>query len=159
MVLINLTQVNFHSFTFQFIHILDCLSKMHAFLYFTGDLYLVPFAVLKGPKNNQYLYERFGLIVSPSLTALSDNNTTTRFTSAGSSGALVVGNPHLPPSIKEQWHLTDLPSAEQEAQIVGEMMGVKPITGRSASKETVLRNVPNTEVCTNTEYTILHDLQ
>jgi len=69
---------------------------------------------------------------------------------SGSSGALVIGNPSLPPSIKEQWHLRDLPSAEQEAKIVGEMMGVKPITGKSASKDAVLRNIPNTEVCIET---------
>jgi len=58
----------------------------------------------------------------------------------------VVGNPYLPAAIREQWHLTDLPSAENEAKNVGEMMGVKPITGKAASKEGVLRNVPNTEV-------------
>lgn len=122
----------------------DCLCLV-------GDLYLVPFSVLKSSKNNQYLYERFGLIVCPSLTALSDSNTPARF-STGSSGALVIGNPHLPPSIKEQWHLRDLPSAEQEAVDVGEMMGVKPIIGRAASKDAIMRNVPNTEV------TVLHVL-
>ena len=106
---------------------------------------MVPFSVLKGPNTSQYLYERFGLIVCPSLTALSDSNAPMRF-NTGSSGALVVGNPFLPPSIKEQWHLRDLPSAENEAKTVGEMMGVKPITGKAASKEAVLRNVPNTEV-------------
>ena len=110
-----------------------------------GDLYLVPFSLLKSPKAGQYLYERFGLIVSPSLTALSDQNQSARL-SSGSSGALVISNPYLPPAIREQWRLADLPTADQESNAVSEMLGVKPISGRSASKEAILRNVPNTEV-------------
>ncbi len=35
-----------------------------------GDLYLVPFALLKPQSSNDYLCERFSLIVSPSLTSL-----------------------------------------------------------------------------------------
>ena len=35
-----------------------------------GDLYLVPFALLKPHSSNDYLCERFSLIVSPSLTSL-----------------------------------------------------------------------------------------
>lgn len=123
-------------------HSLTTLSNIFCFV---GDLYLIPFALLKGSKSTQHLYERFSLIVSPSLTALSDYNQSMRF-STGSSGALVIGNPSLPPSIREQWHLAELPSADQEAHIVGEMLGVQPITGKSASKDAVLRNVPNTEV-------------
>lgn len=36
-----------------------------------GELYLVPFALLKGSSSNEYLYERFSLIAVPSIQALS----------------------------------------------------------------------------------------
>lgn len=36
-----------------------------------GELYLIPFALLKGSSSNEYLYERFALIAVPSLRSLS----------------------------------------------------------------------------------------
>lgn len=36
-----------------------------------GELYLIPFALLKGTSSNEYLYERFALISVPSIRALS----------------------------------------------------------------------------------------
>lgn len=35
-----------------------------------GELYLIPFALLKGSSSNEYLYERFSLIAVPSIRAL-----------------------------------------------------------------------------------------
>lgn len=35
-----------------------------------GELYLMPFALLKGSSSNEYLYERFTLIAIPSIRAL-----------------------------------------------------------------------------------------
>lgn len=35
-----------------------------------GELYLIPFALLKGSSSNEYLYERFSLISVPSLFSL-----------------------------------------------------------------------------------------
>jgi len=35
-----------------------------------GELYLIPFALLKGSSSNEYLYERFSLISVPSLASL-----------------------------------------------------------------------------------------
>lgn len=35
-----------------------------------GELYLIPFALLKGSSSNEYLYERFTLIAVPSIRAL-----------------------------------------------------------------------------------------
>lgn len=35
-----------------------------------GELYLIPFALLKGSSSNEYLYERFSLICVPSLGSL-----------------------------------------------------------------------------------------
>lgn len=35
-----------------------------------GELYLIPFALLKGSSSNEYLYERFALIAIPSVRSL-----------------------------------------------------------------------------------------
>lgn len=36
-----------------------------------GELYLIPFALLKGSSSNEYLFERFSLLAVPSVQALS----------------------------------------------------------------------------------------
>lgn len=35
-----------------------------------GELYLIPFALLKGSSSNEYLYERFTLIAVPAIRSL-----------------------------------------------------------------------------------------
>ncbi|CAM1313227.1 TTC28 (predicted) [Pycnogonum litorale] len=112
-----------------------------------GDLYLVPFPVLKSYDAPVYLCERFSLIVVPSISALksppkpknqkqSDNDI---------NSALVVGNPRLPATITEQWGWGDIPYAEQEANIVAEMLGMKAITGVDGTRENVLRQISQVE--------------
>lgn len=39
-----------------------------------GELYLIPFALLKGSSSNEYLYERFSLIAVPSIQSLNPNS-------------------------------------------------------------------------------------
>lgn len=117
-----------------------------------GDLYLVPFALLKPQSSNDYLCERFSLIVSPSLTSLRTGqkslSRTQRLMQRSSAAtaptpsiphpltsyaesmdgqqpttsALVVGNPKMSQSVTEQWGWTDVPYAEQEAAVVAEML-------------------------------------
>ena len=43
-----------------------------------GDLYLVPFSVLRGPSCAEHLCERFSLLVSPSLTATKTRHSRTK---------------------------------------------------------------------------------
>ena len=43
--------------------------------------------------------------------------------------ALVVGNPRLPTCVTEQWGWGDIPYAEQEAEMVAEMLQTKALTG------------------------------
>lgn len=43
--------------------------------------------------------------------------------------ALVVGNPKLPQSITERWGWADIPHAEQEANMVAEMLQAKSLLG------------------------------
>lgn len=111
-----------------------------------GDLYLVPFPVLKGAQNNDYLCERYSLLVVPSISTLklSQRCKNTKPNSE-QTNALVIGNPKLPSTVTEQWGWGDIPYAEQEATIVSEMLQTKALTGACANKESILRLIPQME--------------
>ncbi|XP_038059713.1 tetratricopeptide repeat protein 28-like isoform X2 [Patiria miniata] len=112
-----------------------------------GDLYLVPFPVLKGTSMTECLQERFNLRVVPSLRALNTNRYwEQRATSnSGMVPAVVVANPEMPLSVTERWGWGNLPNAEQEAHLISEIMGVTPLTGPSATKEALRKSIANAE--------------
>ena len=58
-----------------------------------------------------------------------------------SSGALVVGNPQLPQPIAHHWHLKEIPGAEFEARILGELLSCRPLIGAEATKGAVLHQI------------------
>ncbi|XP_049768006.1 tetratricopeptide repeat protein 28 [Schistocerca cancellata] len=156
----------------------DCLPSLCAkgskgrrelLLVLEGELYLVPFPVLKPATEGpcEYLCERFSLLVVPSLSSLRASQrssralTASKASPAGSTvtaapgmdqtqqstnmSALVVGNPRLPGSVTEQWGWSDIPYAEQEAAMVAEMLQAKALVGAQASKEAVLRQIGEAE--------------
>ncbi|KAM6423057.1 tetratricopeptide repeat protein 28 isoform 3-T3 [Liasis olivaceus] len=115
-----------------------------------GELYLVPFALLKGSSSNEYLYERFSLIAVPSIQALSATakgqaKKNASAYSSNSSTAAVIGNPKLPPSVMDRWLWGPMPSAEEEAYAVSELLGCQPLVGSVATKETVMSALAQAE--------------
>ncbi|CAN9504591.1 unnamed protein product [Ophioblennius macclurei] len=116
-----------------------------------GDLYLVPFALLKGNSSNEYLYERFSLICIPSLAGLGATPTPNPRRASpllcheGGSVAAVVGAPRLPPSIMDRWLWGPLPSARDEALRLGEQLGCRPLVGAHATKERALAALSQAE--------------
>ncbi|TMS08823.1 Tetratricopeptide repeat protein 28 [Larimichthys crocea] len=116
-----------------------------------GELYLIPFALLKGSSSNEYLYERFSLISVPSLGSLGatikphPRRGGPLLCSDGGSVAAVVGAPRLPPSVMDRWLWGPLPSAQDEALWLGEQLGCHPLTGANATKERVLAALSQAE--------------
>ncbi|XP_077995250.1 tetratricopeptide repeat protein 28-like [Glandiceps talaboti] len=113
-----------------------------------GDLYLVPFAVLKSSTSQECLYERFKLRVVPSMRTLNAGIRASSHHSSNSTSslpALIVGSPKLPPAAQDRWGWGSLVNADQEARIVGDIFGIKPLLGSSATKETVLKTMSNAE--------------
>ncbi|XP_072839265.2 tetratricopeptide repeat protein 28 isoform X2 [Pogona vitticeps] len=115
-----------------------------------GELYLIPFALLKGSSSNEYLYERFCLIAVPSIRALNANTKTQakkNLSSYGSSPSMaaVIGNPKLPPSVMDRWLWGPMPSAEEEAYAVSELLGCQPLVGSLATKERVMSALAQAE--------------
>ena len=151
------------------------------------DLYLVPFALLKGEGMSECLYQRFHLQFAPSLQSLLPQtpkhskvsrritlaNTTPRSTSPaianlqvksrqrrsispladelsvpkvhnGSSSPLIVGNPAIPISAA-QCNWQSMIGAEKEVKFIADLLESKPITGRAASKERIVKKLPMAE--------------
>ncbi|KAG9262977.1 tetratricopeptide repeat protein 28-like [Astyanax mexicanus] len=116
-----------------------------------GELYLIPFALLKGSSSNEYLYERFSLIAVPSIGSLGatakvhPRRAGPALCSGGSSMAAVVGNPRLPSSVMDRWLWGPMPTAEEEASMVAELLGCQPLAGPAATKERVMSALSQAE--------------
>ncbi|KAI5696189.1 hypothetical protein M8J75_009497 [Diaphorina citri] len=121
-----------------------CTGRNELLLVLEGDLYLVPFPLLK-PKEgaSEYLSERFNVLLLPSLCFLKNMRSKSRTTPSGGDvmKALVLGNPRLPLPVTQQWGWSDLPQAAQEAQVVADMLQCPALLNSQASKEIVLREL------------------
>ncbi|XP_077895785.1 tetratricopeptide repeat protein 28 isoform X4 [Ictidomys tridecemlineatus] len=115
-----------------------------------GELYLIPFALLKGSSSNEYLYERFALIAVPAIRSLGPHakshlrKTPPAYPSSASMAA-VIGNPKLPSAVMDRWLWGPMPSAEEEAHMVSELLGCQPLVGSVATKERVMSALTQAE--------------
>ena len=104
-------------------------------------LYKVPFAALMDESGN-YLSEAYGIRIVPSLTTLglmqdspADYHSQT--------GALIVGDP----DVRDVYYkgcfgeLSRLPSAKEEAEMIGQLIGAEPLLRKQATKEAVLQHI------------------
>ncbi|KAK0167485.1 hypothetical protein PV327_004878 [Microctonus hyperodae] len=110
------------------------------------SLYLAPLPALQAAPGEDYLCERFSLLVVPSLAALKRRSRTPMPEGGATVAALVVGNPMLPEEVREEhgWPETAT-SAETEAGIVAELLESRPLTGVEATRSAVLRSLPDAE--------------
>ena len=105
------------------------------------SLYSVPFSALMNEKG-EFLAEKFRIRCTPSLTTLkliqdspADYHSET--------GVLIVGDPDVG-TVKHQGRektFDRLPFANREAQMIGELLNVHPLTGKEATKQTVLQRM------------------
>ena len=101
-----------------------------------GDLFMVPFCALRD-NNDKFLSETFRIRLTPSLTALRMiQDSPEDYHSA--TGALIVGNPSVPPRTK----LPSLLGARREALEIAELLGVSATIGEEATKKQVLQRIP-----------------
>ena len=105
------------------------------------SLFRVPFPALLD-KTGKYLSESFRIRIVPSLTTLkliqdspADYHSQT--------GALIVGDPDVGKVIiKDNCEtFAPLPCARNEAEMVGQWLGVKPLLGKHATKQAVLQRI------------------
>ena len=101
-----------------------------------GSSFLIPYAALVD-QNSRYLSETLRIRLAPSLTSLSllsecpeERHST--------SGALLVGNPWTETVRFKGKQIKQLPGAEEEVKMIGEILNVEPLTGKNATKDQVL---------------------
>ena len=110
-------------------------------------LYRIPFAALTNEKvkeETKYLSDTQRIRIVPSLTTLK----LIQLSSAdyhSETGALIVGDPEVRDVYYqgELLKLDQLPWARKEAQMIGRLLGVKPLVGNDARKQTVLEKMPS----------------
>ena len=120
-----------------FTPVADLLHRQEIIIIPEGDLFMVPFCALCD-NNDKFLSETFRIRLVPSLTALRMiQDSPEDYHSA--TGALIVGNPSVPPQTK----LPSLPGARREALEIAELLCVSATVGDEATKKQVLRQIRN----------------
>ena len=101
-----------------------------------GSSFLIPYAALLD-QNSRYLSETLRIRLAPSLTSLrlllecpEERHCT--------AGALLVGNPWTETVRFNRKQIKQLPGAEEEVKMIGEILKVEPLIGKNATKELVL---------------------
>lgn len=114
------------------------------------SLFLLPFPVLLD-ENYQYLINHHTILTAPSIQALDlINSNNSPSTNINSTQTVIVGNP-LMPSISRSVDtpatpLSPLANAEKEAQAIATMLNAQALTGSEATKETVLKLLPQAKI-------------
>lgn len=86
-----------------------------------------------------------GLVVWFSLLLQSQSKKNSAVYSSSPSMAAVIGNPKLPSSVMDRWLWGPMPSAEEEAYAVSELLGCQPLVGSLATKERVMSALAQAE--------------
>ncbi|CAH3176177.1 unnamed protein product, partial [Porites evermanni] len=105
-----------------------------------GALFLIPYAALLD-QNSRYLSETLRVRLAPSLTSLRLLSECPEGRHC-TSGALLVGDPWIETvrlkSGEKLIRYFQLPGAEEEVKMIGQILNVEPLTGKDATKEQVL---------------------
>ena len=104
-----------------------------------GPLCLAPFAAFLDDKSTT-LSESYKISILPSLTSLKMITKCAQEYHM-TSGVLLVGDPCLEGAKVKHRKLKQLPGALKEVQMIGEILNTKPLTGRDATKDEVLKRL------------------
>ena len=119
----------------------DFLDKPEIIIVPDRLFFRVPFAALKDERG-KYLSESFRIRIVPSLATLkliqdspADYHSQT--------GALIVGDPEVGEVLYKGnlQHVSRLPFASEEAEMVGDLLDITPLLGKKATKKTILQSI------------------
>ena len=127
-------------YSFVMAPILDLIDGDEVIIVPDGPLWLAPFSALLNPYS-EYVCESLKIRLIPSLTSLNIIAHCPEFHS--SSGALIVGDPDVSEVTNSQGDriLEQLSFARKEAQMIGQILNVAPLTGKLATKCEVLKQI------------------
>nr|XP_058943793.1 tetratricopeptide repeat protein 28-like [Pocillopora verrucosa] len=106
-----------------------------------GPLCLAPFAAFLDSES-KYLSESMRIRILPSLMCMKLINASPK-EYHNKSGALLVGDPCLDDftTLLGENRFLPLPSAKKEVEMIGNMLGIHPLTGKEATKAEVLKRI------------------
>ena len=119
----------------------DFLDKPEIIIVPDRLFFRVPFAALKDERG-KYLSESFRIRIVPSLATIkliqdspADYHSQT--------GALIVGDPEVGEVLYKGnlQHVSRLPFASEEAEMVGDLLDIQPLLGKKATKKTILQSI------------------
>ena len=127
-------------YSFVMAPILDLIDGDEVIIVPDGPLWLAPFSALLNPYS-EYVCESLKIRLIPSLKSLKIIAHCPEFHS--SSGALIVGDPDVSEVTNSQGDriLEQLSFARKEAQMIGQILNVAPLTGKLATKCEVLKQI------------------
>ena len=101
-----------------------------------GSSFIIPYAALVD-QHSKYLSETMRIRLAPSLTCLKLLAECPEWRHS-TSGALLVGDPWVETVRIDREKLPQLPGAEKEVNMIGQILNIVPLTGKDATKEQVL---------------------
>lgn len=121
---------------------LHLLTKDEIVIIPDGALFTVPFAALQDTSTGQFLSETKRIRLAPSMTSLKAIQECPADYHC-KKGALIIGNPKVGEVMfrDKGKYIHNLPCAEQEAKMIGQLLDVKPLIGSQATKEAVKKNL------------------
>ena len=126
------TLANFYNMIFA--PVADLLQEPEIIIIPDRLLYPIPFAAVTDD-NGKYLSDTFRIRILPSLTTLKlIQESPADYHSKN--GALIVGEPDV-----SNCQLIALPWARKEAEMIGRLLGIKPLLGEDATKQAVLERM------------------
>ncbi|KAI2801478.1 Tetratricopeptide repeat protein 28 [Blomia tropicalis] len=137
-------------------------SLSQLLLVLDGDLFLVPWNMLRNEDDVEFLSERYSLLVMPSLHVLRSDQgmkTLRKSPSHSTISSLVVANPTMPnklvksDSCQPQLYYENSASS-REASFVSELLSTRPLIGTEANKEAVLSQLSSAQCIHFSSYII-----
>ena len=117
----------------------DLLDESEIIIFPDRAMYQVPFAALRD-ETGKYLSETYRIRIVPSLTTLQlIKDSTADYHSQ--TEALIVGDPYVGDVVHQELHWSPLLGAIEEAEMIGQLLGVQPLLGKEATKQAVLQRI------------------
>ncbi len=125
-----------------------------------NELFLVPFPALQDD-GDKYLIQKHTILTAISIQVL--QLTPEKRSTVSGNGVLVVGNPTMPSVTttvgEPSQQLTNLPGAQKEATDIAQLLNTQSLTGKQATKATVLPKLPKARIIHLATHGLLDDFK
>ncbi|MBW4552061.1 MAG: tetratricopeptide repeat protein [Aphanocapsa sp. GSE-SYN-MK-11-07L] len=123
-----------------------------------ADLFLLPFPALIDASGTA-LVEQHTILTAPSIQALGLTQALGDRLASQTTNTLIVGNPTIAPAVMQQYRISPLPFAAQEANDIAQLIGGQPLIGDQATKAAIVQQMSQARKIHLATHGILDDQQ